>query len=58
MLLGFVGALLPVPFLLLFFSSVLKWLHKFPALNGLTQFIDNKNPEKMSTTLKNRPRQP
>ncbi|MCD8498971.1 MAG: small multi-drug export protein [Clostridiales bacterium] len=42
MFLGFLGALLPVPFLLLFFSSVLKWLHKFPALRGLTQFIDNK----------------
>lgn len=42
MLLGFLGSLLPVPFLLLFFASILKWMHQFPALRGLTQFIDNK----------------
>ena len=42
MLLGFLGSLLPVPFLLLFFEQVLKWMHRYPRLGGLTRLIDNK----------------
>lgn len=42
MILALIGTLLPVPFLLLFFEQLLKWLHKIPFTRGLARFLDEK----------------
>lgn len=40
--LAFLGSLLPVPFLLLFFRQILVWMRKIRFLDFLTRFIDGK----------------
>ena len=40
--LALVGSLVPAPFLLLFFQTVLKWLQRFRWLDWFTGFVENK----------------
>lgn len=42
MLLGFLGSLLPVPILLLFFEEMMRLMHKIPRLKTLALWIDEK----------------
>ena len=42
MFLGFLGALLPVPLLLLFFEEIMILMHKIPASKKLALWIDEK----------------
>jgi uncharacterized membrane protein len=47
---SFLGSLLPVPFVLLMFSSVFKWMGRFKFFKGLTSYIEkkvNKGSEKV-----------
>ena len=48
-LLTFVGSLLPVPFILIFFTKIFDWLGKYKLFSGIYNLIDkkvNKNKEK------------
>ena len=42
LILALIGTLLPVPFLLLFFEQLLKWMHQIPVTRGLARFLDEK----------------
>lgn len=37
-----IGSFVPVPFILIFFNSIFKWMKKIKMLNGLNKFIENK----------------
>jgi len=39
---SFLGSLLPVPFILLLFNSVFKWMKKIKVLSGINRFIEQK----------------
>lgn len=39
---SFLGSLFPVPFILLFFNTVLMWIKKFKFLNWFNNFVENK----------------
>lgn len=41
-LLTFFGSLLPVPFVLIFFNKIFKWLGKYPLFSGIYNLIDRK----------------
>ncbi len=41
-IISFLGSLLPVPFVLLLFNVILKWMKRFRIFNGFTAFIENK----------------
>jgi uncharacterized membrane protein len=41
-LVSFLGSLLPVPFILLMFNFIFKWMRKFRQLDWFTNFVDNK----------------
>lgn len=45
--LALIGSLVPAPFLLLFFQTVLKWLQRFHWLDWFTGFIENKIRKKV-----------
>ena len=47
--LALVGSLVPAPFLLLFFQTVLKWLQRFRWLDWFTGFVENKIRKKVHT---------
>lgn len=42
MLVSFLGSLLPVPFILLFFNKIFEWMKKFSVLSPLNRFIEYK----------------
>ncbi|GAA0180851.1 small multi-drug export protein [Clostridium sediminicola] len=37
-----IGCLLPVPFILIFFDKIFQWLKTVEFFNGFTRFVDNK----------------
>ena len=39
---SFLGSLLPVPFVLLLFNVILKWMKRFKIFSGFTAFVENK----------------
>lgn len=39
---SFLGSLFPVPFILLLFNTILKWMKKVKAFSGITGFIERK----------------
>ncbi len=41
-LLSFIGSLLPVPFVLIFFNKIFKWLGKYKHFSGIYNLIDRK----------------
>ena len=41
-LLSFIGSLLPVPFVLIFFNKIFEWLGKYKFFSGLYNLIDRK----------------
>ena len=41
-LLAFIGSLVPSPFVILFFRSILKWLKRLPWMDWFTRFVENK----------------
>lgn len=48
-LLTFIGSLLPVPFVLIFFNKIFAWLGKYKTFSGIYNLIDkkiNKNKDK------------
>ena len=42
MIVSLFGSMLPTPFILLFFNTIINFLRRFPALNFFTGFIDRK----------------
>ncbi len=41
-LISFAGSLLPVPFILLLFNGIFKWMENIRFLNGFYNFVDRK----------------
>lgn len=39
---GYLGSLIPAPFILLLFNAIYKWLKKYPKFEKITNLIDNK----------------
>lgn len=39
---SYLGSLLPVPFILLFFNAIFKWMKKYKIFNGINNVIENK----------------
>ncbi|GAA0739738.1 small multi-drug export protein [Clostridium oceanicum] len=39
---SYLGSLLPVPFVLLFFNAIFKWMKKYKAFDKINIFIENK----------------
>ena len=46
---GFVGNMLPVPFLILLARKVIEWMKKHHILDKLTTFVEHKGKEKAKT---------
>ena len=46
---GFVGNMLPVPFLILLVRKVIEWMKKHHILDALTTFVERKGHEKAKT---------
>lgn len=50
--LGFIGNMLPVPFLILLTRKVLEWMKKHHVLDSVTGFLERKGSEKAETVRK------
>lgn len=50
--LGFIGNMLPVPFLILLTRKVLEWMKKHHILDSVTGFLERKGSEKAETVRK------
>lgn len=49
---GFVGNMIPVPFLILLTRHILEWMKKHHMLDGFTSFLERKGSEKAETVRK------